>query len=275
MREANAFPIWPGVAPGSERWTRTEVAYRDGAGKAMIRNVVQPTLTPILPDPAKATGAAAIVCPGGGFRFHSWDSEGIEVARWLAGRGIAAFVLKYRLVDTGATPAEFEKRLADFFALLSRPAPAGRLPADPERGRILPLAVADGVQAAKVVRERAAEWKVDPEKVGMVGFSAGAMVTMGAVMDPGTRLAFAAPIYGGGTEGRRVPADAPPLFVLVAGDDTLTASGCLKLATAWREAGRSVELHVYAKGGHGFGMRKQGLPVDGWIDRLGDWLATL
>lgn len=271
-----AVPIWPGAAPGSERWTQTEVVYQDGGGKTMVRNVVTPTLTPLLPERDKATGTGIVICPGGGFRFHSWDSEGMEVGRWLQARGVAAFVLKYRVLDTGATPEAFQKNLADFFALLSKPGPNGALPADPQRERILPLAVADGRQSLVVVRRRSAEWGVDLTRIGMMGFSAGAMVTMGVVMDrdPFRRPAFAAPIYGGGTGGAAVPVDAPPLFVLVAGDDALTATGCVKLAGEWQAAKRPVEMHLYAKGGHGFGMRQQGLPVDSWIDRLGDWLGA-
>src|SRR5436190_2139043 len=114
------IPIWPGVAPGSERWTQKEV---EGAGSAMgyvVRNVVRPTLTAYLPDRSKATGTAVIVCPGGGFRFLSWKSEGTEVAEWLRDHGVAAFVLKYRLVDTGATEEEFRKALTALFSSITR-----------------------------------------------------------------------------------------------------------------------------------------------------------
>src|ERR1043166_6573978 len=99
--EQMVLPIWPGAAPGSETWTQKEVTYQNPQKEAMVRNVVRPTLTAFLPERSKANGTAVIVCPGGGFRFLSWQTEGTEVARWLADHGVAAFVLKYRLVDTG------------------------------------------------------------------------------------------------------------------------------------------------------------------------------
>ncbi|MEP6756267.1 MAG: alpha/beta hydrolase [Chthonomonadales bacterium] len=273
------IPIWTGVAPGSETWTQKEVEYLNGKQR-MIRNVVTPTLTVFLPDKTKATGTAVVVCPGGGFRFHSWDSEGIEVAKWLQERGVAAFVLKYRLVNTGATPEEFQKHLDLLF---------GRKPAKPDSGdaalieraqaelKAIPgLASADGRQAIKVVREHAAEFGVKADRVGIIGFSAGAAVTMGVVMDhkAESRPDFAAPIYGGGTGGAPVPTDAMPMFILVASDDGASA-GSLKLYSEWKGANKPVELHIYAKGGHGFGMIKRGLPVDTWIERFGDWLGSL
>src|SRR5689334_16570581 len=107
------IPLYEGAAPGSEGWKQKEVEYGD-AGNAMVRNVTTPTLTAYLPDPATATGAAVIVCPGGGFRFLSWDSEGTAVAEWLRQRGVAAFVLKYRLKETPASEDDFRKEMVGF-----------------------------------------------------------------------------------------------------------------------------------------------------------------
>ena len=118
--------VWSGAAPGSETWTQKEVDYRNGR-QAMVRNVVQPTLTAYLPDRAKAVGTGVVICPGGGFHFLSWDSEGVNVAKWLQQRGVAAFVLKYRLIDTGATEEEFQKRTAQLFG--------GRMPSRSRRSR--------------------------------------------------------------------------------------------------------------------------------------------
>jgi acetyl esterase/lipase len=116
---------------------------------------------------------------------------------------------------------------------------------------------------------------IKPDRVGIMGFSAGGMVTMGVVMDhdADSRPDFAAPIYGGGTNGAKVPDDAPPLFILCASDDRLAAAGSARLYSEWKAAGRPVEPHIYEKGGHGFGMTPKGLPVDRWIERYGDWLA--
>jgi acetyl esterase/lipase len=281
------IPVWPGAAPGSEDWKQKEVEYKsDWDRKRMVRNVTAPTLTAFLPDPAVATGAAVVICPGGGFRFLSWQSEGTEVAEWLRARGVAAFVLKYRVVETPASEEDFRKEMTAFFrGLVNRrdgPADApgkrgeGSRPAIPESMRkISQLAIADGRQALKVVRRRAAEWGIKPDRVGIMGFSAGGMVTMGVVLDSDkdSRPDFAAPIYGGGTGGASVPEGAPPLFILCAADDRLAAAGSARLYAEWRTAGRPAELHIYEKGGHGFGMTPRGLPVDRWIERYGDWLA--
>jgi acetyl esterase/lipase len=273
------IPVWPGAAPGSEEWAQKEVEYLSSGKQKMVRNVVRPTLTAYLPDRSKANGTAVIVCPGGGFHFLSWESEGTKVAEWLQERGVAAFVLKYRLLNTGATEEEYQKKVAELFRSIDqrmKGAESTPRPPDPERARIVTLAAADGRQAMKVVRQRAAEWGIAPDRIGILGFSAGAAVTMGVVMDHDaeSRPAFAAPIYGGSAGNGAVPADAPPLFVLVAHDDALAAGSSVKLYSDWKAAGKSAELHIYSKGGHGFGMNKRGLPVDHWIERFGDWLDT-
>jgi hypothetical protein len=246
------IPVWPEVAPGSEGWTQKEIEFSDGGGRKMIRNVVTPTLTAYLPEKTKATGTAIVICPGGGFRFHSWDSEGIEVAKWLQVRGVAAFVLKYRVMDTGATEQEFQKHLQVLFAGPAKPAANQPAPPQPDLSGIIAMAKADGLQAMKVVRQHAAEWNVSPDRVGILGFSAGGMVTMGVVM---------------GSD-----AASRPNFVLCANDDNGGAINSAKLYSDWKSAGKQAEIHIYSKGGHGFGMRKQNLPIDGWIDRLGEWL---
>jgi acetyl esterase/lipase len=279
--QEQVIPVWPGAAPGSESWTQKEETTTlppMAAGGQLIRNVTQPTLTVFPPDPSKANGTAVIVCPGGGFHFLSWESEGTEVAKWLSTHGVAAFVLKYRLVDTGPTAEDFRKAV---MALFNPPASAGR-PAGgdglPESMRkVTPLAVADGRQAMKLVRQRASEWGIAPDRIGIMGFSAGGIVTMGVVMehDADSRPNFAAPIYGAGlAEGAANPPEATPLFILCAANDPIAAAGSVATYAKWKTAGYSVELHMYSKGGHGFGMNKQGLPTDHWIERFGDWLAA-
>ena len=266
--DPQAIPIWPGAAPGSEDWTQQE---QEGVSPGpdrvpIVRNVARPTLTPYLPDPAAATGTGVVVCPGGAFHFLAVEHEGAQVARWLTERGVAAFVLRYRLVPT-------PERDEDFRSHMQRPDHEQRRAA---MARVQPLAIADGRQALTLVRERAAEWRLAPERIGMLGFSAGTMLTCGGTVAPDgeARLAFAAPIYGAPFTNFTVPADAPPLFAAVASDDALMATRCLQLYSAWREAGRAAELHAYATGGHGFGMRRQGLPTDTWIERFHDWLRV-
>jgi acetyl esterase/lipase len=268
--QRQVIDLWSGAAPGSENWAQKEVEYLNGSGQPMVRNVVKPTLTAYLPPEGKGNGTAIVIAPGGGFRFLSWQSEGTAVAEWLAARGVAAFVLKYRLNDTG-TDEQFRQPPA------TRPRASGTAGAAPARNGpgVVPLAIADGRQAVKVVREHAAEWKINPERIGIMGFSAGGVTAMGVVMnhDDASRPNFAAAIYGGGTSGAAVPADAPPLFILVASDDGASA-GSAKLYGEWKAAGKSAELHIYSKGGHGFGMNKRGLPVDHWIERFGEWLEV-
>jgi len=272
LAQEQVIPVWPGVAPGSENWTqKEEVVHLPplAAGGPLVRNVVRPTLTVFLPNPPVPKGTGIIVCPGGGFHFLSWDSEGTEAAKWLSAHGVAAFVLKYRLVDTGPTQDDFRKALA---ALMAPPSKGG-LPES--MTKVLPLAVADGRQAMKVVRQHASQWSLDPDRIGIMGFSAGGMVTMGVLMnhDADSRPNFAAPIYGAGiTPGEATPADSTPLFILCATNDPIAAAGSIDTYSRWKAAGYPVELHMYAKGGHGFGMNRQGLPSDHWIERFGDWL---
>jgi acetyl esterase/lipase len=278
--QQNVFPIWPGVAPGSENWTQKEVEFGN-PGQVSVRNVVTPTLTVYKPDPAGSNGTAVIIAPGGGFRFLSWQTEGTQVAEWLAAKGVTAFVLKYRTMNTGSTQEEFQKSLAELFREIgnaTNPANKGNPEGDISHSEAMSEAAVfgqeDGRQAIKVVRQRAAEWNIDTNKIGIIGFSAGGMVTLGTLLhnDNSSRPDFAAAIYTPWS-GDAVPANAPPLFILLAGDDALTSGGSLQMYSAWKAAGRSAELHVYAKGGHGFGMQKRNLPVDTWIERFGDWLT--
>ena len=284
--QTKIIPLWPGVAPGSENWIQKEVWYRnDWDQKKMVRNVTEPTLTAFIPESGKANGTAIIICPGGGYRFLSWESEGTEVADWLCERGVAAFVLKYRLTNTGASEEEFSKVMEEIRESMKRitePSKPGdntndrNRPARSEESRkVVQLAIEDGRQAMRIVRERAAEWNISSDRIGIMGFSAGGGVTMGVVMDHDekSRPNFAAPIYGGGMGEAKIPDDAPPLFILAAYND-MTSVGSVRLFSEWKSAGLSAELHIYSKGGHGFGMNKRGLPVDTWIERFGDWLRT-
>jgi acetyl esterase/lipase len=242
--------LWPGGAPGSEEWTQTEQEDLVPPSLRVVRNVVQPTLMVYLPPADIATGTAVVVCPGGGFHFLSIHMEGTDVARWLNAHGVAAFVLKYRVLRTGDDfPGIVWQNLGDpnRMAALEKP--------------LVPLAVADGLQAIRMVRARAVEWGVLPERIGIIGFSAGAKVTLNVALsqDAASRPNFAAPIYGGGSP-QNVPTNAPPLFVLCADDDEMAAAAAAKLYLAWR-ACHSAKLHIYSKGGHGLGMQTRGLPA--------------
>lgn len=273
--------LYDGKAPGSENWNYKEIIYNNQwspTPEKMIRNVVDPTLEVFMPDKQLATGTAMIVAPGGGNIWLSYQNEGTAVAEWLAKKGVTAFVLKYRLNKTPEDPEEFQKFTMEFFSRLPRLADSlnKKLPS-----RTVPIPTEkypggdDGIRAVEYVRQHAAEYGVDPKKVGIMGFSAGAGVTMYVIMNapPDKMPDFAAPIYGGWIGDSKVPENAPPLFILAAADDAIS-NGCPDLFKAWRAAGKSAEMHIYSKGGHGFGMSQRGMPVDTWIERLHDWMKA-
>lgn len=246
--------IWPGVAPGSEKWTHKERTAENTPLGTVVFNVVTPTLTAYLPERAKATGTGVIIAPGGAFVALAIDLEGNEVARWLQGKGIAAFVLKYRLL---------EKRGEGIPAM--------------NMDEVGQYGIADGIQALKVVRQHATEWGLSPDRVGFMGFSAGAMVTSAALLqkDAAARPSFAAMIYGGPFGVMpAIPAKLPPMFLAWAQDDTQARKPIVKLYDALASAGHKPEVHIFSAGGHGFGLRKQGTSSDHWIDAFYDWLEA-
>jgi acetyl esterase/lipase len=259
------IPIWPGGAPGSEDWTQQEEETVVPPDVKVVRNVTQPTLTAYLPDRSVANGTAVIVCPGGAFHLLAIDKEGTDVARWLNARGVAAFVLRYRLIRTGDRfPAEVGENLRDRDKMAAL------------RAALQPLILADGQQAVRAVRQRAGQWGLAPDRIGMIGFSAGGTVTVSVALehDADSRPDFAGAIYGAPRQEIHIPADAPPLFILCADDDAMASPASVRLYSDWKAAGHPVELHIYSKGGHGFGMQKQDLPSDTWIERFGDWLGA-
>jgi acetyl esterase/lipase len=268
-RAQKVIQLYPGAAPGSEKWTHKEKEYFSPMWNTqVVTNVVQPTLTVYAPEPSMANGTAIIICPGGGFHALSINSEGNDVAKWLAAKGVTAFVLKYRLVPTGEDGVkEVMEKLTNGKSL------------DNENAPVVPLAIADGRAAVVYVRKHAAEFGVAPTRIGLMGFSAGGTVTAGVVFNytAESRPDFIAPIYAymGAFKDTVVAQDAPPMFVVAASDDQLgLAPDSVALYSKWLAAKKPAELHLYAKGGHGFGMRKQNLPTDQWIERFGEWLAV-
>jgi acetyl esterase/lipase len=261
--------LYPGAAPGSEDANYPEKQYFSKVWNTeVVTNVSQPTLTLYKPDPALANGTSIVICPGGGFMALSINSEGIDVAKWLAAKGVTAFVLKYRLAHTG------EDATQEFLDAFRDQKKFGEILA-----QVLPLSVADGLAAVTYVRKHAADWGLAPDRVGIIGFSAGGTVTAAVAFHytAENHPAFVAPIYAGaaGLKDTPVPADAPPMFLAAATDDQLhLAPDTIQLYNQWAGAHKSVELHMYAKGGHGFGMRRQSLPSDHWIDRFGEWLDS-
>lgn len=265
--------LWPGVAPGSETWTRTEVRFDDpGSGGETIRNVVDPTITVYRPS-AAPNGIGVVVGPGGAFHVLSWQKEGKEIAQWLNSKGITVFLLKFRLADTGNTDAEFRA----IFSKVFRDARTDFHRAHQAMMVHARIAHADGVRAVEIVRERHAQWNLKPDRIGIVGFSSGAGIALAVAtkQDLRSRVDFAGSIYGPTILPTAVPSDAPPLFISCAADDrVLPVAGNLETAAAWSKAGRAVDIHVFEKGGHGFAIRPKGLPVDSWPQLFERWLEN-
>ena len=260
--------LYSGTPPGSAPATYSEKQYFSNVWKTdVVANVTKPSLTIFKPAPGTANGTAIVIAPGGGFMALSINSEGIDVAKYLAAKGVTAFVLKYRLAHTG------EDATQEFSDLYEKDKPKFQDLVSP----VVPLAIADGRAAVVYVRQHAADLGVSADRVGIIGFSAGGTVAAGVALrySPEGRPAFAAPIYAaaGRLKDFPVPADAPPMFIAAATDDNLgLAPDSVVLYEKWTAAGKPAELHMYAKGGHGFGMRHHGLPTDHWIDRFADWL---
>ncbi|MBG9374617.1 alpha/beta hydrolase fold domain-containing protein [Panacibacter sp. DH6] len=267
--ETNAIPLGTGSVadqPAPESWFRQW-------GDPMARNISKATLTPFLPKAGTANGTAVIVAPGGGFRWLSMGNEGWEVAQALADKGIAAFVLKYRLHPTPAS-------LDEFTAWMNRPrtstaAPDSTKTATPAPRPQLDLSnqLADAEAAYAMIVSRAKEWGVDTARIGMIGFSAGAGLTMHATLhSQKMKLAFIGPIYGGMNEVV-VPKNAPPMFSAIASDDFLFG-GQFGVISSWYKAGIPVEFHLYQNGGHGFGLGNPDRTSNRWFDAFIYWLQV-
>lgn len=257
---ADPILLWPHGAPGSEGKDTPEKVTLSASGEETVTNIHRPSISPYLPSKEKANGAAVIVAPGGGHRLLCTTHEGSNVAQWLADHGIAAFVLKYRLASEEGSTYTVDEH-----------------------------AVGDMHRAIRLIRSRAGEWNINPAAVGVMGFSAGGEVCSISSMnhdagkpdaaDPLDRLsdkpAFQALIYPGRSH-RIVPTkDSPPAFLAASSNDRPDISeGLTKVYLDFKKAGAPVELHLYADGSHGFGLRpgKTG-PVNSWIDRFEDWLV--
>jgi endo-1,4-beta-xylanase len=262
LEPGEEIKLWPNGAPGSEGVTDQEVFTPNPANPKLPKNfklVHYPSIYAFLPPADKATGMAMVIAPGGGHSQLVIDKEGWDIAAWLNSHGIAAFVVKYRLAR----------------------APGARY-------TVLDHALADTTRAMRLVRSRAKEWNVDPKRVGFIGFSAGG--EMAALMetrfdrgngqspDPierqSSRPDFSVIVYPGFKPGEiTVPKDAPPAFLVCADDDRSHVVTTVNLYLDLQKQNISSEMHIYAAGAHGFGIKPSNLPVATWPDRLLAWLA--
>ena len=251
------IPLWEKGAPGFED-RRDEP---EQAASYWVKNVHNPSLTVFLPSKDKATGAAVIVCPGGGFKELGFNGEGVAPAQFLTNLGIAAFALKYRLPRETNSPYSLPKHARE-----------------------------DGQRAMRLVRSHAKEWGIDPNRIGIMGFSAGGEVASLVAYSPGDGEAkatdpidqlsaspsFQIMIYPGPLGIPEViPTNAPPSFWLAANDDRQPARTIAEMLPKYRAAKVPIEVHLFAKGGHAFNMgnRSKLVTVKGWTNRLADWLA--
>ncbi len=258
---AGEIQLGTGEGQPKEDWFRQN-------GRLQVRNVENATITPFLPSKAANTGAAVIVAPGGGFLGLAIEEEGYRIARWLNDNGVAAFILKYRVLPTPADPAAFRREIVA--VRTGKGMASFRPPEDTP-----PEALADAQAAIRHVRSHAAEYGIDPLRVGMMGFSAGAMTTMSVALAnaPNARPAFIAPIYGRMLP-REVSKNPPPMYIALAADDGLFARQGFGLIESWTKAGGKVEFHLFQNGGHGFGLGEAGTTTVDWIEGFRRWLEV-
>lgn len=265
-----SIPLYQGKAPGSENWTYSEKEMDSDLFKThLVYNVAAPAIEIYAAPKAKANGTVIIIAPGGGFQSLSINKEGRDLAKVLQEKGITAVVLKYRLLETktGDPAREMMENIKDRPAFDAKTAP------------IKVMAGNDIKTAIAYLRKNAGKLNINPAKLGVIGFSAGASVILESVLhseEASTIPNFAASIYGGPSDavlGYPVPGQKLPLFICAADDDQLKlAPKSVMLYTKWHDAQQPVELHIYEKGGHGFGMGKQESPVDNWSHVYLDWL---
>lgn len=251
QRDLNKFPL-------------PERARKDSVTGAIItiRNVSIPTLTVVEPAKGKGNGTALIICPGGGFSGLAWQTEGTTTAEWCKKHGITAFILKYRLVP-------YPNNSMDSLKGAER---------DSLMKTYIEMAAADGCEAVRYVRKHAAEYGISPERIGVVGYSAGGTVAASVAQTYGkeSRPDFVAPVYAfvRAIIAQKVPEDAPPMFLAWASDDPI-AAGNPDLYKKWQGAKRPVEMHAFLSGGHGFSVTKHDKPSDVWTDLFIDWMRAL
>ena len=263
------FDLWPAKPPGESGPVGEEKAETNKDGILIVSNVSKPTLSVYRPSPDKDTGAAVVICPGGGYSILASDHEGVQVARWLNTIGVTGVVLKYRVPRRGDTPKDVPP----------------------------PQALMDAQRALGVVRSRAGDLGIDPKRIGILGFSAGGHLAAWASTNPEKRtyepvddadkvdcrpdftvLVYPAYLLKKGGDGLapeiRVGSQSPPTFFAHAGDDPITVESSVQMYLALKRAGVPAELHVYASGGHGFGMNPIGKPVASWPRRCEEWMKA-
>jgi acetyl esterase/lipase len=244
-------------ADEAEQWYRAE-------DNLIVRNVRQSELIAFLPEPAKATGAAVVILPGGAFQILSMSTEGTEVAELLADRGIAAFVLKYRLNETPGSDLLFAAKMV---GMMSRISDGGPIEVSE------PMATADALEALRLLDAEADRWSLNRDQIGMIGFSAGAMTALNVVEEEKPwGPDFLGYIYGP-MDAELTADNLPPMLAAIASDDELILDRSFSIVDRWRDRGGQAELRVYEDGGHGFGLGKKGTDSARFEQDLLRWLS--
>lgn len=265
------LPTVDETAADTEQWNRVY-------GQVWVRNVTRPSIYPVMPKNGRGNGKAVIVVPGGGFSFVSIESEGFWVAERFAASGYTAFVLKYRPRPTPEAPEAFIEQISREFQALNRvEGTLGETADTPVHARDIAYepAADDLAAALNLVHTRAADWGLDPDEIGVIGFSAGSMASIQLIEDyeEAALLAHVGLIYPPmwlSIEG----GPRPDLFFAIAANDPLFAGNDLSMVQAWLKQSDAVEFHLYSGGGHGFGMRPQGTTSDLWIEQYLAWLGV-
>ena len=268
---SNVFPLYEAGETAALGVPETQVRVEE-MGETLIFNVSTPTLELFHPAQGTANGTAVIIAPGGGFVAIGYGQGGTAIARRLAEQGITALVLKYRTIRSSGDPADIPQvHLDEMTALMAR-AQSGTPEAIPAFAGEA-MAIEDGVRAVRFVRKHAARWGVDPERIGMLGLSAGAFIAADLATGPDeSRPDFVGMLYGG--LRNPVPANAPPAFIAAAADDELLPEDSVRAFIAWRASRVPAELHIYDRGGHGFDLRPKGTTSDAWFDQFLRWISA-
>ena len=277
------YKIYDGVAPGAENLHYPELTLKNAqSGRPLVYNVTEPTITVYRPAREIDTGAAMIIAPGGGNMYLTWEEEGVNVAEWFQRRGVTGIILKYRTNFMGNDEEEINKALMEFFGRLSSFAEMGQ---DNETGASsvsIPVMEVertiqgdDGRQAVKYVREHAAQLGVNPDKIGLMGFSAGGMVTCNVMFinDDSTRPNLAAPIYG--FQGTKLPEHPVPTFLCGPEFDLFSPDGAYLLYKAFHQAHLPAELHFIHDATHGEGLLYNGREWNEWIELLYNFMKAV
>ena len=241
---------------------------RDKKEGILIDNVSLPEIELYKAKGDIKTNKAMIICPGGGLYFLAYEKEGTVLAKKLASKGITAVVLKYRTYPREGSVISWVDDLWQTSVVVD------------SAKTILPYSTKDALSAIEIIRKNAIKFEVDPNKIGLMGFSAGGAVTMQAAYKATEKNQpnFIAPIYPwmAIVAPHKVPSNQPPAFISCANDDQYKLSGpSVNIYKDWIAAGAEADLHMFSKGGHGFGTNKFGIPVDIWSDLLVDWILSL